>query len=79
MPRYFFDIHDGTDTRDEEGTELPDLPAVRKAAMNVLPKIAADEIPADGDRQHFVVLVTDQDGHAVYSATLTYTGVWLLR
>ena len=79
MPRYFFDVHDGYVTHDEEGTELPTVEAVRKTAMNILPKIAADEIPMDGDRRHFVVLVTDDEGHPVYSATLTYTGMWLLR
>ena len=79
MPRFFFDIHNGVVTHDEDGTELPDVEAVRKHAMSVLPKIAADEIPANGDRRHFAVVVTDEDGHSVYSATLTYTGLWLLR
>ena len=79
MPRFFFDIHDGGTTRDDLGVELPDHEAVRKHAMEALPSIAAEEIPLDGDRQHFVVLVTDDEGHPVYSATLTYTGLWLRR
>ena len=79
MPRFFFDIRDGFVTHDEDGTELPNVEAVRKAAMDLLPQVAADEIPADGDRRHFTVLVTDEGGHPVYSATLTYTGLWLLR
>lgn len=33
MPRYFFDVHDGTNLRDEEGTELPDLDAARRIAI----------------------------------------------
>ena len=79
MPRFFFDIHDGTHTRDDEGVVLPDMSAVRAKAMTILPKIAADEIEGDSDRHHFTVLVSDEDGKAIYSATLTYTGVWLLR
>ena len=79
MPRYFFDIHDTGSARDDEGIELPSIEAVRGMAMQALPRIAADEIPADGDQRHFTMLVTDEDGHPVYSATLTYTGLWLLR
>lgn len=79
MPRYFFDIHDGGSTRDNSGTECADLEAVRKQAMRTLPDIARDEVPKDGDRRTFTCLVTDEDGQPVYSATLNYTGLWLLR
>lgn len=33
MPRYFFNVHDGVDLLDEEGTELPDLDAARRIAI----------------------------------------------
>ena len=33
MPCYFFHVHDGRDIADEEGTELPDLDAVRTKAI----------------------------------------------
>ncbi|MGU3668434.1 DUF6894 family protein [Methylobacterium sp. A49B] len=79
MPRYFFDIHDGGPTRDDTGTECLDLDTVRQHAMRVLPDIAREDIPKDGDRRTFTVLVTDDDGHSVYSATLNFTGQWLLR
>ena len=80
MPHYFFDIHDsGTVEKDEMGAELPDLNAVRKMAMRTLPDIARQEIPKHGDCRAFAVLVTDEDGQPVYSATLNYTGLWLLR
>ena len=80
MPRYFFDVHDIRGIhRDDHGHDLPDLEAVRKEAMRTLPEIAYDQMPSDGDRQSYVVLVTDEDGHPVYSATLNYTGLWLLR
>jgi hypothetical protein len=33
VPRYFFNVHDGRDYPDAEGTELPDLAAVRAEAL----------------------------------------------
>jgi len=80
MPCYFFDIHTDDDVqRDETGTEIDSLEEVRKAAQRLLPEIATQEVPNDGDRRSFVVLVTDEDGQPVYSATLNYAGLWLLR
>ncbi|UIY45585.1 DUF6894 family protein [Methylobacterium radiotolerans] len=79
MPRYFFDIHDGGPQRDDTGTECANLDAVRQQALRALPDIAREQIPKAGDRRTFTVLVTDEDGRAVYSATLNYTGLWLTR
>ncbi|TXN77384.1 hypothetical protein [Methylobacterium sp. WL8] len=79
MPRYFFDIHDGFNRRDDVGTECADLQAAALEAKRLLPAIAADEIPKDGERQIITVLVTDEEGHAVYSAALAFVGTWLLR
>ncbi len=78
MPRYFFDIFEnGRHTPDEEGTELPNVATVRLEAMRALPAIARDEVPKDGDRQAFTVLVRDEAGKPTYSATLTFAGLWL--
>lgn len=79
LTRYFFDVHDGGPQLDDTGTELPDLDAVRLQAIHTLPDIARDEIPKDGDRRTFTVLVTDENGHPIYSATLNFTGLWLRR
>ncbi|GJD47092.1 hypothetical protein AFCDBAGC_4977 [Methylobacterium cerastii] len=79
MPRYFFDIHDGINKRDEVGTVCDDIQAAALEAKRLLPSIASDEIPKDGERQTITVVVTDENGHAVYSAALTYVGTWLLR
>ena len=81
VPRFFFDIHDDNNglQRDNEGTELEDIKMVHRHAQSILPDIARDEIPGDGDRRMYTVLVTDQDGNPVYSATLAYTGMWLMR
>jgi hypothetical protein len=80
MARYYFDVHDGgTHQRDDTGTEFEDLEAVRKAAMRLLPEVARQDLASDGDRHTFMVLVTNEDGRPVYSATLSYAGLWLLR
>jgi hypothetical protein len=79
VPRYFSDIHDGVHQRDDAGTECADLQGAALESKRLLPAIAVDEIPKDGERQTITVLVTDEDGHAVYSAALTFVGTWLLR
>lgn len=80
MPRFFFDIFaNGERARDDEGLELPDKDVARRDAMRVLPAIAKDEAAKDGDRQAYMVLVTDEVGRPVYSATMTYSGLWLGR
>ncbi len=78
MPRYFFDIHaNGNCTLDEVGTECASPDGARMAAMETLPAIAKDEVSADGDRQAYTVMVKDEVGQPVYSATLTFAGLWL--
>jgi hypothetical protein len=80
VPLFFFDVQDsGKVQKDGTGTELPDAEAARTAAMRFLPDIAREEIPRDGDQRAFVVLVTDEDGRPVYSATLNFAGLWLQR
>lgn len=79
MPRDHFDIYDGSLGRDDEGTTLVDLPAVRQHVLRLLPHIARDEVPDNGDRPTFSVVVADEDGKPIYTATLSYTGPWLLR
>lgn len=79
MPRYFFDINDGTVVLDQDGTDCADLEEACLQAKRLLPDLARDEVPRDGDRRTFSVLVSDEERCAVYSATLTFTGLWLLR
>ncbi|QGY03453.1 hypothetical protein MMSR116_17285 [Methylobacterium mesophilicum SR1.6/6] len=77
MPRFFFDIHDGQFLPDTDGTECADLDAARREAMISLPEIARWIIPRDGDNQAFTVLVRDEGGTVVYTATLTFAGLRL--
>lgn len=76
MARYFYDIDDGQLHQDTEGTECARLEEVRKEAMNALPEIARYAIPTDGDQQAFTVFARDEEGSLIYTATLTYTGMW---
>lgn len=79
MPRYFFDIHDGQHELDEEGTECATLEVARQNAKRILPDIAREAVAGEDDRHVYTVLVTDEDHHPVYSATLFFAGMWLLR
>ncbi|MGH1573994.1 DUF6894 family protein [Methylobacterium sp. P31] len=78
-PRYYFDIHDGEFRPDDEGTECADFEAARLEAMSSLPEIARFAIPRDGDNQAFTVLVRDENGAIIYTATLTFAGLSLAR
>ena len=77
MPRYYFDIKDGGSQVDEIGTVCSSDEDVHKTAMRALPDIAAEEIQADGDRRFFTVVVRDENLQAVYTATLSFAGIWL--
>ena len=78
MARYFFDIHSqGQFARDCEGSECDSLEAVRAEAMQTLPEIARDVIFKEGDRQAFTVLVRDENDATIYTATLTFAGLWI--
>ncbi|CAO4183421.1 DUF6894 family protein [Methylorubrum aminovorans] len=77
MPRYFFDTHDGAFNLDEEGNECENFEAARREAMIFLPEVARWEIPRDGDHRAFTVMVRDDNGIVVYTATLTYAGLTL--
>ena len=77
MPRYFFDIFDGELRRDPDGSECASPKAVCQEAMHTLPIFAQDRIPTDGDKQAYTVLVRNEHNITVYTATLTFPGLWL--
>jgi hypothetical protein len=77
MTRYFFDhLVNGRYQEDDTGEELSTLEQVRSEAMRVLPSIAKDEVHRGPDQQTYTVLVKDAEGQPVYTATLTYAGLW---
>lgn len=61
MPKYFFDLYDGDLLLpDPLGVELPDEEIARTEATKTLSEIAAQEIPADGPRRLFRIVVIDE-------------------
>jgi hypothetical protein len=80
MPRYFFDVQDDAHmSRDEDGYELDNVAAAYVQAKRLLPAIALDEVPRDGDRKTYVVVVSDEARVPIYSATLSFSGIILRR
>jgi hypothetical protein len=80
MPRYFFDVHDDDQiSRDVTGFEFDDLAAACLQAKQLLPAIALDEVPKDGDRKIYAVVMSDEARIPIYSATLTFAGMMLRR
>ncbi|MEG9528321.1 MAG: hypothetical protein MIL41_21565 [Hyphomicrobiales bacterium] len=72
MPRFYFDIHDGELLPDEEGTECADFEAAREKVLASLPDVAGWITPVDSDNQAVSVLVRDETGREIYTATLTF-------
>ena len=58
MERYFFDIHDGIDLRDDTGTELPDVVAARAHAISRAAQYVSE---LDGDGRGGFIVVTIRD------------------
>lgn len=77
MPRYYFDIVNGALTVDAEGTEFPDAEAARAEAIRTLPDVARDEI-ADGSSREVMLLMRDEAGRAIFTASLTLAAKWLV-
>lgn len=62
MPRYFIDLHDGTEAvRDKEGSELSNLDAARVQAVHILTTVAQGFKDEPG-RQDYVAAIRDAAG-----------------
>ena len=76
MPKFFFDITDGTTiTADQIGVELPDPGVARTEATRTLSEIAAQELPGDGPFRHFAILVRGEDETVLFEVALTFSTV----
>ena len=62
MPRNFFDVQDSGPQKDDVGTDCANLDAVRKAALKILPDIAKEDIPSNGERRTITVIARDEVG-----------------
>ena len=70
MPRYFFDMHNDIETRDEEGLELPDIAAAREQATENAREMVCDSIQRHGgvNLEHRID-VRDEAGEIVVTTT----------
>lgn len=48
MRRFYFNLHNGLETEDQEGVELPDLAAAREVALQSIAAIVAEHIARGG-------------------------------
>lgn len=77
MPRYFFDIDDGSGlTEDETGLEFTTEKALRDEAIRAIAEMAKDELP-DGPEHRFRVKVRSGRGEYIFQASLALTSEWL--
>ncbi|SFL45814.1 DUF6894 family protein [Methylorubrum salsuginis] len=69
MARYFFDIHDGADLRDEVGREIGDPLALRREALRVMTALMAAEAE-DSQDSTLVLTVRNETGDGVMTIRL---------
>ncbi|MBW8813452.1 MAG: hypothetical protein JF588_08505 [Caulobacterales bacterium] len=74
MPRFFFDVHDGSSSIDDDGTELPDEAAARRAAAELAGRMLADEADKFWDGDKWCVDVRDERGGKLFGLTFMATG-----
>jgi hypothetical protein len=68
MPRYFFHVMDGRAQVDSEGTELPDITAVRKEAVRTAGEmLAGADVAQLPSGMPWQMTVADETGKTVYS------------
>jgi len=84
VTHYFFDIDDGQHMfRDEIGNECSDLHAVRAEVARTLTAMARDNIAVaplanarNSDQQTIVAFVRNTSNRIVYTATMSFIGLW---
>ncbi|MBW6528474.1 hypothetical protein KZ813_16645 [Sphingomonas sp. RHCKR7] len=69
MPRFFFDVHNGTARRDREGVELASVDAVRSFAARLAAQLLQEDPAAywNGDMWH--ISVTDDMNLTLFRLT----------
>jgi hypothetical protein len=65
MPRYFFNTIDGRRIPDDEGTDLPDLSAVRAEATRVMGELLKEQPEDLWAHGRLTLEVTDEGGAGV--------------
>jgi precorrin-6x reductase len=65
VPRYFFNVHDGRDIPDQEGTELSGPREARDKAVIASGEALKDLNGAFWDSEQWTMVVTDESGATV--------------
>lgn len=66
MPRYYFQVHDGTDEQDRDGMELSGTDAARLQALRLAGEIIRDAGIRGSSRQDWDIVVTDHTGLVLF-------------
>jgi hypothetical protein len=61
MPHYFISLVNDEAIVDEEGHELPDLEAARRAALKAAGEIVADEMAQGRERIRLTLVIEDEN------------------
>ena len=65
--RYYFHVRDGSDHRDDQGTELPDLQAARDHAVRYFGDLLRHAPPKFWNGEQWLMEVTGEDGLVLFS------------
>lgn len=65
MPRYFFHVTDGYSTRDDEGTELPDIYTAQDQAIRTSGELLRDMGGEFWNGTEWKLEVTDEQGQTL--------------
>jgi len=73
MPRFYFDLYDGENfAPDPQGVDLPSADIAKQEATRTLSEIAAQEIPVNGSRRLFRIVVLDESRTIVSEARIDF-------
>ena len=71
VARYFFNIYNGTQSRDDVGSECIDAAAVRAEAVETMEELFGGKLSKGRDASSMSINVTDIDGKTVMIVTAT--------
>ena len=73
MPRFHFNVHDGTNIPDVEGAELPNLDAARREAVKLSGALLRDHADQFWTGEQWTMDVTDERGLILFSLLFVAT------
>lgn len=67
MPRYYFDVQDGFEFKDDKGREIPNAEDVRAEAMKVISELSTSE---SQENDGYTIIVNVRDENSAYVLTI---------